>query len=192
MSTPPPSAQPSMPFLREQLAARGPSRAFHSFHSSSLAPAPPCPEPRGPLPTPWATRRLSQPLAYPLPVFPPSFSSCSHFLMKEAVKSLWLGHWGLHNFSSQTTAPGAHRSTPGPPPPLTPIWGHTAPGGGGLSERKPHRRGCAGCRHRPEAKPTAGVGATAAGPRPRPAPGQADTWAFCSTIIKNFKTDSRV
>ena len=44
-----------------------------------------------------------------------------------------VGAWGLCNSSSQTTAPGAHHSTPRPPPLLstggllTPIWGHTAP-----------------------------------------------------------------
>ena len=78
--------------LPQGAAARGPSRAFHSFPLSSLAPAPPRPNPSGPLSTPWAPRRLSQLLAYPLPVLAPSSNSCSHFLMKEAVKSLWLGH----------------------------------------------------------------------------------------------------
>ena len=94
----PPQACPPLllllrpPYPSSGRAARGPSRVFHSFPLSSLAPAPPCPDPPGPLSTPWAPRRLSQLLAYPLPVLAPSSSSCSHFLMKEAVKSLWLGH----------------------------------------------------------------------------------------------------
>ena len=102
-------------------------------------------------------QRLSQLLSYPLSVLAPSSSSCSHLLMTEAVKFLWLGHGVSAIPPPRPLLPGPTTPPPGPsssqhrvsvdPHPGT----HRSPSARrwGLAERKPHRRGCAGCGDRP-------------------------------------------